>query len=180
MTDFFGWRSGLASLILNWCLVLILPRLWWVNLFWYMRTPWIQFLRIRCWRRRCWFAKTFPDIPCVSQMLGGPSLRLGIPIERLSIPPGIGWGGKDTGWLVTWKCPLRTDSASWKSLESFIQLISFCNSCILPMSSKDSILIFDQFSPRNCVECWTLKSLQFFHFIEAFLMNFTKIPVLLQ
>ena len=34
--------------------------------------------------------KTFPDIPCVSQMLGGPSLRLGIPIERLCIPPGIG------------------------------------------------------------------------------------------
>ena len=34
--------------------------------------------------------KTFPDIPCVSQMLGGPSLRLGIPIEQLSVPPGIG------------------------------------------------------------------------------------------
>ena len=36
------------------------------------------------------FAKTFPDFPCVSQMLGGPPLRLGIPIERPSIPPGIG------------------------------------------------------------------------------------------
>ena len=35
------------------------------------------------------FAKTFPDITCVSQMLGGPSLRLGVPIKRLSIPPGI-------------------------------------------------------------------------------------------
>ena len=34
--------------------------------------------------------KRFPTYPCVSQMLGGPSLRLGIPIERLSIPPGIG------------------------------------------------------------------------------------------
>ena len=34
--------------------------------------------------------KTFPDIPCVSQILGGPFLRLGIPIERLSIPPGTG------------------------------------------------------------------------------------------
>ena len=69
-------------------------------------------------------------------MLGGPSLRLGIPIERLSIPPGTGWSGKNTGWLVTWECPLRTDSASWKSLESFIQLNSFCNSCILPVSSR--------------------------------------------
>ena len=35
------------------------------------------------------FAKTFPDIPCMSQMLGGPSLRLGIPKERPSIQPGI-------------------------------------------------------------------------------------------
>ena len=69
-------------------------------------------------------------------MLGGPSLRLGIPIERLTIPPKIGWSGKDAGWLVTWECPLRTDSASWKSLESFIQLISCCNSCILPVSSR--------------------------------------------
>ena len=33
--------------------------------------------------------KRFP-IYHVSQMLGGPSLRLGIPIERLSIPSGIG------------------------------------------------------------------------------------------
>ena len=53
-----------------------------------------------------------PDISCVSQMLGGPSLRLGIPLERLSILPGTGRGGNDTGRLVTWDCPLRTDSAS--------------------------------------------------------------------
>ena len=56
--------------------------------------------------------RTFPDIPCVSQILGGLSLRLGIPRERLSIPPGSGKGGKNAGWLVTWDCPLRTDSAS--------------------------------------------------------------------
>ena len=34
--------------------------------------------------------KTFPDIPCVSQMLGGPSLRLGDTKECLNIPSGIG------------------------------------------------------------------------------------------
>ena len=34
------------------------------------------------------------------------------PRERLSIPPGSGRGGKNIGWLVTWDCPLRTDSAS--------------------------------------------------------------------
>ena len=71
--------------------------------------------------------KTFPDIPCVSQMSGGPFLRLGIPTERLSIPPGIGWGGN---------VGLSTDSASWKSLESFMQLISFCDSWIIPVSSR--------------------------------------------
>ena len=133
----FGWRSGLASLILNWCLVSILPCLWGANWSRYMRTPRIQFLRIRCWRRRGWICKKVSRYAmCVPNMLGGPSLQLGIPIERLIIPPGSGWGGKDTGWLVTWKCPLRTDSASWKSLESFIQLISFCNSCILPVCSR--------------------------------------------
>ena len=36
------------------------------------------------------YTKTFPDVPCMSQMPGGPSLLLGIPRERLSIPPGIG------------------------------------------------------------------------------------------
>ena len=34
--------------------------------------------------------KTFPDIPCVSQMLGGPSLRRGDTKECLNIPSGIG------------------------------------------------------------------------------------------
>ena len=82
------------------------------------------------------FTKTYPDIPCVSQMLGGPSLRLGTPKERLSIPSRIGWGGNDTGRLVTWEFPLRIDSASWNSFESLIQFISFSNSCIRPESSK--------------------------------------------
>ena len=41
--------------------------------------------------KRTWldFQKRFP-IYRVSQMHGGHSLRLRIPIERLSIPPGIG------------------------------------------------------------------------------------------
>ena len=34
--------------------------------------------------------KSVPMYHVCPQMLGGPSLRLGIPIERLSIPPGIG------------------------------------------------------------------------------------------
>ena len=58
-----GWRSRLASLILNWCLILIHPRRWWVNWFWHMRTPWIQFLRIRCWRRRWWICRYTMRVP---------------------------------------------------------------------------------------------------------------------
>ena len=82
------------------------------------------------------FTKTFPDIPCVPQMSGGLSLRLSIPTERLNIPPGFRKGGSDAGWLGTWECPLRTDSASLKSLESFRQLTSFCSSWILAASSR--------------------------------------------
>ena len=61
-------------------------------------------------------------------MLGGPSLRLGI----------RNWMRWERHWLTgnVGMCPLRTDSASWKSLESFIQLTSFCNPCILPISSR--------------------------------------------
>ena len=56
--------------------------------------------------------KTFTDIPCVSQMLGGPSLRRGDTKEVLNIPSGIGCVGNDTGRLATWEFPLLTDSAS--------------------------------------------------------------------
>ena len=79
--------------------------------------------------------KRFP-IYHVSQMLGGPSLRRGDTKECLNNPSSIGWGGKDTGRLVTWDFPVRTDSASWKSLESLIQFTSFCSSCTLPDNSK--------------------------------------------
>ena len=50
-----GWRSGLASLILNWCLAFT-HQMWWC-VFWYIRDPWVRLLRIRCWRRRCWICK---------------------------------------------------------------------------------------------------------------------------
>ena len=46
----------------------------------------------------CGLAKTFPDIPCVPQMHGGPSLRRGDTKEGLNNPSGIGCDGKDTDW----------------------------------------------------------------------------------
>ena len=93
-------------------------------------------------------------------MLGGPSLRRGDSKECLNIPPGIGWGGNDTGRLVTWEFPLRTDSASWKSLESFIQFTSFCSSCTLPDNAK--IVFWSSISFRlaivSKVELWNFRT----------------------
>ena len=98
---------------------------------------------------------TVPDIPCVSQMLGGPSLRHGIPKERLSIPSGIGRGGNDTGRLagigrggndtgrlVTWEFPLRIDSAEVFRIVHTIYFI---------------FLILDEFSSCHSIEGRTLK-----------------------
>ena len=68
-------------------------------------------------------------------MSGGLSLRLSIPTERLSIPPRSRKGGCNAGWLGKLDSPLRTDSASLKSLKSFRQWTSFCSSWILAVSS---------------------------------------------
>ena len=43
--------------------------------------------------------------------------------------------GSNAGWLGTWESPLRTDSASFKSLQSFIQSTSFCSSWILAVNA---------------------------------------------
>ena len=61
------------------------------------------------------FTKTFPDIPCVFQMSGGLSWRF-------SNLPGSRKSGHNASWLGTWDNPLRTDWASLKSFESFIEL----------------------------------------------------------
>ena len=75
--------------------------------------PRIESFWMRRWRRRRWiFKKKFPDIPCVSKMFGGLSLRVSIHKKRLSIPPGPRKSGSNAGWLGTWDSPQRTDSAS--------------------------------------------------------------------
>ena len=132
----FGWRSRLASQILILFLLFTFLHCGRMERLFDRWIPLMQFLWIRCWWWRIWICKNVPDIPCVSQMLGGPSLWLGVTKECLNIPSGIGWGGNDTGRLVTWEFPLRIDSASWKSLESLIQFTSFCNSCTRWPSSK--------------------------------------------
>ena len=68
--------------------------------------------------------------------------------------------GNDTGRLVTWEFPLRTDSASWKSFESFIQFTSFCNSCTLPDNTK--IVFWSSMSFRLAIasklELWNFRN----------------------
>ena len=96
----------------------------------------------------------------VSKVHGGPSLRHGDTKEGLNNPSGIERSGKETGRLVTLEFPLRTDSASWKSLESFIQFTSFCNSCTLPDNSK--IVFWSSMSFRlasvSKVELWNFRN----------------------
>ena len=72
---------------------------------------------------------------CLAALLCGAAIRM----KASTVPSGKGCLGNNIGRLVTWECPLRTDSASWKSLESFIQFTSFCSSCNLP---DNSIIVF--------------------------------------
>ena len=72
--------------------------------------------------------KTFPEIPDVSQIFGGSSSCRCDMKAGLSNPSNGGCLGNNPGGLVTCKFPLQVDSASIKSLESFIKFISFCNS----------------------------------------------------
>ena len=84
-------------------------------------------------------------------------------------------------WL-TGKVGLST--AYWFSILKISRIIHKINFILqflnLACEFKDSVSIFDQFSHRSCTECGALKSLQFFHPIETFLMSFTKISILRQ
>ena len=118
--------------------------------------------------------KTFPDIPCVSQMLGGPSLRLGDTKECLNIPSSTGWRWNDTGRLVTWECPLRADSTPWKSFDSFRPLIFILSFLYLANEFKDIFLIFDQSSSYKLCIMWIPEISWILTFHWAFQKNFTK------
>ena len=104
--------------------------------------------------------KRFPIFHVCPKCLAALFLRRGDTKECLSIPSSFGWGGNDTGRLVTWEFPLRTDSASWKSLESFIQFTSFCSSCTLPDNSE--IVFWSSMSFRlaiaSKVELWNIRN----------------------
>ena len=97
-----GWRSWLASLILNWCSILILLHQWWVNCWdkWELH-GFNQFLQIMCCKKHFPIYHVCPK--CLAAHLCGS--------EFLCIPPRTGWSGKDTNWL-TWDC----SNAYWFSI----------------------------------------------------------------
>ena len=132
----FGWRSRLASLILILCSPFTLFHCGWMKRLLDRWTPLIQFLRMRCWWWRIWIYKNVSRKTMCVPNAWRPFSAARHPKERLCIPSRIGWGGNDTGRLGTWEFPLRIDSASWNSFESFMQFISCCKSCIRPESSK--------------------------------------------
>ena len=121
----FGWRSRLASQIsiLFWSFTFL--RCWHMKRLLNCCTPWIQFLRIRNWWRCMWICKNVSRYTMCIQMHDGPSLRRGDTNEDLNIPSGIGCLRNNIGWLVTWEFPLRTDSASWKSLDRSYNSLHF-------------------------------------------------------
>ena len=129
-----GWRSWQASRIRGCVWVLTFTRYMRWYVFRYVRSPRIEPSWIRWWRRRRWIYKNVSRYTMCSPTICW-SLRLGNPRERLSIPPGSRKSGKNAGWLGTWDSPLRTDSASKKSLETFTQKTSFCSSWILDVNS---------------------------------------------
>ena len=88
--------------------------------------PWIQHVRI-WWRRIC---------KGIDRNVSRYTMRIHISgsvfLTRLSVSPVSVRKGTNTSSLGTWNsCPLRADSTSLNSLESTIQLLSFCNSCTL-------------------------------------------------
>ena len=72
--------------------------------------------------------KTFPDIPDVSLIFGGSSVCRCDMKAGFNSPSNGGCLGNNPGGLVTCEFPLQIDSASRKSLESFMQFTSFCSS----------------------------------------------------
>ena len=109
-----GWRSWLASLILSWCLAFTLLRRWWANRFWQAWTPWIQFLRKRCCRRRRWICKNVSRYT----MRVPNTWRLDIPRERLAFRQDLEKVGKH--WL-TGNVGLST--AYWFSISKISRII---------------------------------------------------------
>ena len=104
--------------------------------------------------------KHFPIYRMYPKYLAAHQCVAAIRMKASIILQKAGCLGNDTGRLVTWEFPLRTDSASWKSLESFIQFTSFCNSCTLPDNSK--IVFWSSMSFRlaivSKVELWNFRN----------------------
>ena len=153
----FGWRSGLASLIFNWCLILTLPRRWWVNLFWQMGTPWIQVLRIRSWRRSLWICKNVSRytkcVPNAWRSFSAARRYEGRPQQSF-------W--YRMWWEKHWSTGnVGISTANWFSVLKVLRIVHsiyfILQFLYLASQFQEKILIFDKSSSRNGVEGRTLK-----------------------
>ena len=88
---------------------------------------------------------------------------------------------QDREWveiMPVWDCPLRTESASWKSLASFRQLTSFCNSWTLAVNSWIVSWIEINIILENSsnLDPWNRSNSSIL--MKTSHMSFTKIPIL--
>ena len=111
----------------------------------------------------CGCAKTFPDIPdCIPDIWRPPQFCRCDMKAGFNSPSNGGCLGNNPGGLLTCGYPLQIDSASIKSLESFMKFTSFCSSWSLP---DNSIIIF--WSSMNF--CWANSSkVEFWNYCNSF------------
>ena len=96
-------------------------------------TRWIEFLRIRFAEEDATgFAKTFPDLPSLSQMLGGSAFQN----NGLAFLQELDEVGKTL--VEWWRGNVHSGLIQHPEnlLNHSYNEISFCNSCILPVSSR--------------------------------------------
>ena len=118
--------------------------------------PLMQFLRIKCW---WWMThvdlqKRFRYTMCVPNAWR-PFLQRGDAKECLSTPSWIWWGGNHTGWLVTWEIStayrFNILKILWivRTIYFILQFLYSARKC------QSSVLILDEFSSCQSVECRT-------------------------
>ena len=137
----FGWRSRLASQISYFVLVFHFSPLWtngaalrsMNSIDAIVEDKVLKMTHLDLQKR---FPKVHVCPKCLASLLCGSALQK-------DILPGSGWGGKDTGRLVTCEFPLRIDSASWKSFESFTTIYFILQFLYSASKFQNSILIPD-------------------------------------
>ena len=125
---FSGWRSWLASLILNWCLTFTH----------HMCDVCSDIFADKVLKKTLLdLQKRFPMYHVCPKCLAARFCGSAFPENGWAFHQNLDEVGKNTGWLAG---TVGYSTACWFSIfkisRIIIQLISFCNSCILPVSSR--------------------------------------------